>query len=98
MRESQPVMTILDNPLLVTGRFKNGRTLAFTGFTPKYVETRASWDNKAIFPYLLDQEFVSNPKAQLYFSLFMKMIRYRFTSLSAICSEFYRRRSLLIAG
>jgi hypothetical protein len=74
MRESQPVMTILDNPLLVTGRFKNGRTLAFTGFTPEYVETRASWDNKAIFPYLLDQEFVSNPKAQMYFSLFMKMI------------------------
>jgi beta-mannosidase len=72
--ESQPVMTILDSPLLVTGRFKNGRTLAFTGFTPEYVETRASWGNNAVFPYLLDQEFVSNPKSQLYFSIFMKMI------------------------
>lgn len=67
-------MTILDQPLLVTGRFKSGRTLAFTGFTPEYVETHADWDNKAIFPYLLDQEFVSKPKARLYFSLFMKMI------------------------
>ena len=74
IRESQPVMTILDQPLLVTGRFKSGRTLAFTGFTPEYVETHADWDNKAIFPYLLDQEFVSKPKARLYFSLFMKMI------------------------
>jgi beta-mannosidase len=74
MPESQAVMTIMDKPLLVTGRFKNGRTLAFTGFTPEYVETRASWNNNAIFPYLLDQEFVSNPKAKIYFSLFMKMI------------------------
>ena len=42
IRQSQPVMTILDNPLLVTGRYKYGRTLAFTGFTPEYVETRAN--------------------------------------------------------
>jgi hypothetical protein len=64
----------MDKPLLVTGRFKSGRTLAFTGFTPEYVEARASWNNNAIFPYLVDQEFVSNPRAKIYFSLFMKMI------------------------
>ena len=66
-------MTILDQPLLVTGRFRSGDT-GLHGFYTRVLETRADWDSKAVFPYLLDQDFVSNPKARLYFSLFMKMI------------------------
>jgi beta-mannosidase len=72
--DSQNVMTIMGKPLLVTGRYGQGRTVAFMGFTPEYVETQASWNGEIVFPYMLDQEFTSNPKTQVYFTLFMRMI------------------------
>ncbi|MEW5976487.1 MAG: sugar-binding domain-containing protein [Acidobacteriota bacterium] len=73
-RDSQTVLMIAGHPLLVTGRFGKGRTLAFTGFTPEYAERSADWDPKIVFPYLLDQEFVFRPETVAYFALFMKMI------------------------
>jgi beta-mannosidase len=72
--DSKQQLTIMGNPLLVTGRYGEGRTVAFMGFTPEYVATLASWDSTIEFPYMLDQEFVSNPQTRAYFTLFMKMI------------------------
>lgn len=72
--DSQQLLTISGAPLLVTGRYGEGHTVAFTGFTPEYAERRADWDPKIVFPYLVDQEFVTNPIAKTYFSLFMRML------------------------
>ena len=44
------------------------------GFTPEYVETVASWNSEIVFPYVLDQEFASNPKTRAYFTLFVRII------------------------
>ena len=71
---SQQTLTIMGNPLLVTGHFGEARTVAFMGFTPEYVETQASWNSEIVFPYMLDQEFASTPKTRAYFMLFMTMI------------------------
>lgn len=72
--ESKEILTISGRPLLVTGRLGAGRTLAFTGFTPVYSEERAYWNEKIVFPYLLDHAFYEKPVTQSYFSLFMRMI------------------------
>jgi beta-mannosidase len=72
--ESKQALTVMGSPLLVTGHYGQGRTVAFMGFTPEYVETVASWNSDLVFPYMLDQEFAANPRTCLYFSLFMKMI------------------------
>ncbi|MGC2404687.1 MAG: glutamine amidotransferase, partial [Acidobacteriaceae bacterium] len=72
--ESKQVLAIMSSPLLVTGHYGQGRTVAFMGFTPEYVETVASWNSDLVFPYMLDQEFAANPRTCLYFTLFMKMI------------------------
>ncbi len=72
--DSKQALTIMGNPLLVTGRYGEGRTVAFMGFTPEYVETLASWNSEIVFPYMLDQEFAATPRTRAYFTLFMKMI------------------------
>ena len=72
--DSEELMTISGNPLLVIGRYGEGRTAAFMGFTPEYVERRSDLDTQVVFPYLLDQEFVSDPKTRAYFALFMKIL------------------------
>jgi hypothetical protein len=71
---SEQVLNIAGSPLLVTGRYGEGRTVAFTGFTPEYVERRADWDAKIVFPYLIDQEFAFRPATRAYFALFMRML------------------------
>jgi len=72
--DSEELMTISGNPLLVMGRYGEGRTAAFMGFTPDYVERRSEVDTQVVFPYLLDQEFFSDPKTRAYFALFMKIL------------------------
>src|SRR5581483_3906094 len=62
---SRLMMTISGRPLLVTGQFGKGRTVAFTGFTPPYAEKKSTWDPKIPIRYLLDQEFTNDPSASL---------------------------------
>lgn len=83
---SRQILTISGRPLLVTGQFGQGRTVAFTGFTPAYTEKMwpppgpqsfSSWaDLPIIAPlrYFVDQEFVTDPENKSYFALFMRMI------------------------
>ena len=71
---SNQVLTISGSPLLVIGQYGEGRTVAFSGFTPEYAERRASWDSKIEFLYLIDQEFINNPVSKAYFVLFMQML------------------------
>jgi beta-mannosidase len=71
---SKQILTISGRPLLVTGQYGKGRTVAFTGFTPAYAERKSPWDPKLRIPYALDQEFVTNPVAKAYFALFMRML------------------------
>jgi hypothetical protein len=68
------MMTVSGRPLLVTGQYGKGTTLAFTGFTPAYKEQKSSWLDTITLPYFLDQEFVNDPANRSYFSLFMRMV------------------------
>ncbi len=72
--DSKQVLTVSGAPLLVTGQYGQGRTVAFTGFTPEYIEKRADWDPRIEFPYLVDQEFYANPVSAAYFALFMRIL------------------------
>ena len=71
---SKDILTIDGRPLLVTGRYGQGRTVAFTGFTPVYTEQHAYWDRQITFPYLPDQEFCQNPITKAYFYVFMELL------------------------
>ena len=71
---SRELMTISGRPLLVTGVYGQGRTVAFTGYTPAYTLQKAFWDPNITFPYCLDQQLVTDPVAKPYFSLFMRLM------------------------
>jgi beta-mannosidase len=71
---SKELLRIAGRPLLVSGHYGRGRTLAFTGFTPEGVSETAYWNSNVTFPYLLDQELYSKPETRAYFDLFMRMI------------------------
>jgi hypothetical protein len=71
---SRELMTISGRPLLVTGDYGKGHTVAFTGYTPSYTLKKAFWDSSVTFPYCLDQEFVINPVSKSYFSVFIRML------------------------
>jgi beta-mannosidase len=71
---SRELMTISGRPLLVTGDYGKGHTVAFTGYTPSYTLKKAFWDSGVTFPYCLDQEFVTNPVSKSYFSVFIRML------------------------
>ncbi len=62
---SRVVMTIYGSPLLVTGRYGQGRTVAFTGFTPAYEGSST---------YLSDEQMVNDPINRAYFSIFITLI------------------------
>jgi beta-mannosidase len=72
--ESRELLTISGRPLLVSGDYGRGHTVAFTGYTPAYPLKKAFWDSKVTFPYCLDQEFVTDPVTRSYFTLFVRMI------------------------
>jgi hypothetical protein len=71
---SQEIMTIHGRPLWVVGSYGQGRTVAFTGFTPAYAERQAVWDAKVICPYLIDQDFYVNPASKAYFYVYMELL------------------------
>ena len=68
------VLSIDGRPLLVVGRYGQGRTVAFTGFTPAYSEQHAEWDAKVLYPYLVDQELYRHPVTHAYLYLFMELL------------------------
>ena len=68
------VLSIDAHPLFVIGQYGQGRTVAFTGFTPAYSEQHADWDAKVIYPYLVDQELYRYPVNRAYFYLFMELL------------------------
>lgn len=72
--DAHQVLSIEGHPLLVLGRYGQGRTVAFTGFTPAYGEQHAYWDTKITFPYLADQELYRNPVTRAYFYVFMELL------------------------
>jgi beta-mannosidase len=63
--EGKVELTIEGHPLLATGRYGQGRTVAFTGFTP-------SWD--APGTDYLDEQFDNLPQTRAYFGLFSEML------------------------
>jgi hypothetical protein len=71
---SDQIFSICGRPLLVSGQYGKGRTIAFSGFTPALEERHADWNPKIVFPYLIDQEFYVNPPIKSYFLLFMRML------------------------
>jgi hypothetical protein len=68
------VLSIDGRPLLVIGQYGHGRTVAFTGFTPAYSEQHAEWDDKIVYPYLVDQELYRHPVNRAYLYLFMELL------------------------
>jgi len=72
--DSREILKVAGRPLLVEGRYGKGRTVAFTGFTPLYEERKAYWNEKIVFPYLVDQEFYRKPGLKAYFDVFMRMM------------------------
>ena len=68
------VLTIEGHPLFAIGRYGQGRTVAFTGFTPFYSEQRADWDSRVVYPYLVDQEMYRKPVTRAFFYLFMELL------------------------
>jgi beta-mannosidase len=63
--QSKVELTVEGHPLLVTGRYGKGRTVAFTGFTP-------SWE--APGPDFLDEQFDGMPASRAYFVIFGQML------------------------
>ncbi|HYA25531.1 MAG TPA: glycoside hydrolase family 2 TIM barrel-domain containing protein [Terriglobales bacterium] len=71
---AQEILTVAGHPLLIVGQYGQGRTVAFTGFTPAYREQHADWDAKVIYPYLVDQQLYQYPVTKAYFHVFMEML------------------------
>lgn len=71
---AKQVVSIEGHPLVVTGQFGRGCTVAFTGFTPSWKERRSPWDRKLISSYQLDQELAADPQFRTCFALGMRMI------------------------
>jgi hypothetical protein len=63
--EAKVVMTVEGWPLLITGQYGKGRTVAFTGFTPSWNAPGADF---------LDEQFVTMPATRAYFGLFAQML------------------------
>ena len=63
--ESKVELTTEGNPLLVTGQYGQGRTVAFTGFTP-------TWDSPG--EDFLDEQFDNMPVSRAYFGIFAQML------------------------
>lgn len=68
------ILAVAGRPLLVVGQFGQGRTVAFTGFTPSYSAQHAEWDAKIIYPYLVDQELYRRPLTGAYLHLFAELL------------------------
>jgi hypothetical protein len=71
---TQEIMSVDGHPLLVVGRYGKGRTVAFTGFTPAYLEEHAYWDPKITYPYWVDQELYQRPETRAYLTLFTEFL------------------------
>ena len=71
---SEEVISIHDLPLLVMGRYGNGHTVAFTGFTPPYTEQHADWNPRIVYPYFVDQELYQKRDMRSYFYVFMELL------------------------
>ena len=63
--ESKVELTVEGAPLLVTGQYGQGKTVAFTGFTP-------SWE--APGEDFLDEQFDNVPVSRAYFGVFAQML------------------------
>jgi beta-mannosidase len=71
---AREILSVNGRPLWVVGSYGQGRTVVFTGFTPAYAERRADWDANLIYPYLIDQDFYSNPVKKACFYVFMELL------------------------
>jgi beta-mannosidase len=72
--KAREILNVNGHPLLALGEFGQGHVVAFTGFTPAYTQQHAEWDDKLVYPYLLDQELYRNPAAKAYFKLFLQFL------------------------
>lgn len=71
---AKQILTVNGRPLLVVGEYGQGRTVAFTGFTPAYREEHAYWDASVTFPYLVDQQLYREPVTKAYLYLFVEFL------------------------
>lgn len=62
---SRTELSIVGEPLLVTGLYEAGRTVAFTGFTP-------AADDSSALP--IDEYLIAEPRGRAYFVLFADML------------------------
>jgi beta-mannosidase len=72
--DAHEILTVAGHPLFVIGEYGQGRTVAFTGFTPAYHEQHADWDAKLIYPYLVDQQLYQYPVTRAYLYVFMELL------------------------
>jgi beta-mannosidase len=72
--DGKQLVTIEGHPLVVTGQFGKGRTVAFTGFTPTWKERRSPWDRKMISSHQLDQELAADPQFRNCFAFAMRLL------------------------
>ena len=71
---AREVLSVSGHPLFVVGRYGQGHTVAFTGFTPAYNELRADWDQNLVYPYLPDQELYQKSVTRSYLYVFMELL------------------------
>ncbi len=64
--DAKEILSIDGRPLLVTGRFGQGRTVAFTGFTPALGAADTEW--------VVDQKLYDAPINKAYFQIFMQLL------------------------
>lgn len=68
---AREILSIDNRPLLATGRYGQGRTVAFTGFTPALGTGGQNWDDTH---WVVDHEMYKHPIDKVYFLTFMQLL------------------------
>jgi beta-mannosidase len=67
-------LSALGRPLVAAGRYGEGRTVAFTGFTPAYVQPKPRFPGAGLPHYLFDEQLRDDPATEFYFELFAMLL------------------------
>jgi hypothetical protein len=67
-------LTVSGRPLVASGRYGKGRTVAFTGFTPAYVQPKPRFTGEEPIKFLVDQRLRDDPATEPYFELFTMLL------------------------
>src|SRR5207249_4456 len=72
--EGRELVTVMRRPLVAVGRFGEGRTVAFTGFTPIHVALPPHAKPADPLPYLVDQQLFDQPSTEAWLELFALLL------------------------